>query len=248
MSRALARLAVAESAPTPPAESGAPLSLPYGRHTIEEDDIAAVVAAMRSELLAQGPRVAAFESALAERVGARHAVACSSGTAALHLALAGLSLKPGDVCVVPPVTFLSTATAALFCGAEVLFCDVDPTTGLMTPHALDQALRRAKDLGMRVRAVTLGEPGLNAPGGSGAPGARSPSMLAPTASSGARDVLELPFKEAKGALVEAFEREYITALLERHKGNISRAAQDAGIDRNYIHRLVKKYGLAVDRE
>ncbi len=99
-----------------------------------------------------------------------------------------------------------------------------------------------------VPALTLGEPGLNAPGGSGAPGARSPSMLAPTASSGARDVLELPFKEAKGALVEAFEREYITALLERHKGNISRAAQDAGIDRNYIHRLVKKYGLAVDRE
>ena len=154
MSRALARLDMPESAPTPTAEPGAPLSLPYGRHTIEEDDIAAVVAAMRSELLAQGPRVAAFEAALAERVGARHAVACSSGTAALHLALAGLSLKPGDVCVVPPVTFLSTATAALFCGAEVLFCDVDPTTGLMTPHALDQALRRAKDLGMRVRAVT----------------------------------------------------------------------------------------------
>jgi DNA-binding NtrC family response regulator len=60
-------------------------------------------------------------------------------------------------------------------------------------------------------------------------------------------VLELPFKEAKAQLVEAFERDYLTALLARHHGNISRAAAEAGIDRNYIHRLVKKYGLEVDR-
>jgi DNA-binding NtrC family response regulator len=61
------------------------------------------------------------------------------------------------------------------------------------------------------------------------------------------DVLELPFKEAKAQLVEVFERDYLTALLARHRGNISRAAAEAGIDRNYIHRLVKKYGLEVDR-
>ena len=61
------------------------------------------------------------------------------------------------------------------------------------------------------------------------------------------DVLDLPFKEAKAALVESFERDYLTALLARHRGNISRAASEAGIDRNYIHRLVKKYGLEVDR-
>jgi DNA-binding NtrC family response regulator len=61
------------------------------------------------------------------------------------------------------------------------------------------------------------------------------------------DVLELPFKEAKAALVESFERDYLEALLARHRGNISRAASEAGIDRNYIHRLVKKYGLEVDR-
>ncbi len=61
------------------------------------------------------------------------------------------------------------------------------------------------------------------------------------------DVLELPFKEAKAALVEGFERDYLVALLARHRGNISRAAAEAGIDRNYIHRLVKKYGLEVDR-
>jgi DNA-binding NtrC family response regulator len=62
-----------------------------------------------------------------------------------------------------------------------------------------------------------------------------------------RAALELPFKEAKAALVESFERDYLTALLARHRGNISRAAAEAGIDRNYIHRLVKKYGLEVDR-
>ena len=60
-------------------------------------------------------------------------------------------------------------------------------------------------------------------------------------------MLELPFKEAKAQLVESFERDYLVALLARHHGNISRAAAEAGIDRNYIHRLVKKYGLEVDR-
>jgi transcriptional regulator with PAS, ATPase and Fis domain len=63
----------------------------------------------------------------------------------------------------------------------------------------------------------------------------------------APQALDLPFKEAKGMLVEAFEREYLTHLLDRHKGNISRAAQEAGIDRNYIHRLVKKYNIPVAR-
>jgi UDP-4-amino-4,6-dideoxy-N-acetyl-beta-L-altrosamine transaminase len=120
--------------------------LPYGRQLIEDDDVEAVVAVLRSDFLAHGPRVAAFEQAFAEAVGAREAVACSSGTAALHLALAGLDVGPGDLCVVPAITFLSTATAALMCGAEVAFADVDPVTGLMTPDTLAAALagRRAK--------------------------------------------------------------------------------------------------------
>ena len=63
-----------------------------------------------------------------------------------------------------------------------------------------------------------------------------------------KDVLSRPFKEAKGLLLESFEREYLTHLLQRNHGNISRAAQEAGIDRNYIHRLVKKYNLPVDRD
>ena len=140
MSRALLRPASLVQ----PLKAEAPLrSLPYGLHLIEEDDVAAVAAALRDELLAQGPRVAAFERALAKRVGAAHAVASSSGTAALHLALASLDVGPGDVCVVPAVTFPSTATAALFCGAEVVFADVDPDTGLATAETFAQALHRA---------------------------------------------------------------------------------------------------------
>ena len=117
--------------------------LPYGRHLIEADDIAAVTAVLTSGHVAQGPRVAAFEAALVERTGANHAVATSSCSAALHLALKALDVGPGDLCVVPAITFLSTATAALMCGAEVLFADVDPVSGLLTPDTLKQALTTA---------------------------------------------------------------------------------------------------------
>jgi UDP-4-amino-4,6-dideoxy-N-acetyl-beta-L-altrosamine transaminase len=118
-------------------------SLPYGLHLIEEDDIAAVTAVLTSGLLAQGPKVQAFEVALAERLGAAHAVATSSGTAALHLALLALDVGPGDLVVAPAITFLSTATAARMCRAEVVFADVDPETGLMTPETLLEALAAA---------------------------------------------------------------------------------------------------------
>jgi UDP-4-amino-4,6-dideoxy-N-acetyl-beta-L-altrosamine transaminase len=114
--------------------------LPYGRQWIEEEDIAAVVEVLRSDYLAHGPTVAAFERAFAQAVGAGEAVACSSGTAALHLALRGRDIGPGDRCVVPAITFLSTATAALLCGAEVALADVDPETGLMTPDTLAEAI------------------------------------------------------------------------------------------------------------
>ncbi len=118
-------------------------ALPYGRHLIEDDDVAAVVEVLRGGHLTQGPKVAAFEGALAARVGAQRAAACASGTAALHLALRGLDVGPGDLCLVPAITFLSTATAARFCGAEVVFADVDPETGLMTPTTLAEAVERA---------------------------------------------------------------------------------------------------------
>jgi two-component system nitrogen regulation response regulator GlnG len=104
------------------------------------------------------------------------------------------------------------------------------------------------------RALSLGDAGLADLAGEARPPSASDSapMFAIAGEGEAKrgsnpDVLELPFKEAKAQLVEAFERDYLSALLARHHGNISRAAAEAGIDRNYIHRLVKKYGLEVDR-
>lgn len=125
--------------------------LPYGRQTIEDDDIAAVVEALKADFLTTGPTVAAFETAFAETVGARHAVACANGTAALHLSMLALKVQPGEVVIAPSITFLATANCARYVGAEVVFTDVDPDSGLMTPETLTDAMRRVGD--RRLRAV-----------------------------------------------------------------------------------------------
>ena len=125
--------------------------LPYGRQAIDETDIAAVAAILRSDFLTTGPAVDAFEAAFAETVAAPHAIACANGTAALHLAMLALDLKPGDCVIAPSLTFLATANAARFCGADVVFADVDPVTALMTPDTLAAAFVLAD--GKRVRAV-----------------------------------------------------------------------------------------------
>jgi len=130
-----------------------PASLPYGRQLIEQDDIDAVVEVLRGEWLTGGPAVARFEDALSDATGAPHAVVCANGTAALHMAAAALGLGPGDRVIVPAVTFLATANAARYVGAEVVFADVDAETGLMTTETLSEALERAGRDGGRVRAV-----------------------------------------------------------------------------------------------
>lgn len=128
-----------------------PLVLPYGRQTIEDDDIAAVTAALRSDFLTTGPTVEAFETAFAQAVGAAHAVACSNGTAALHLTMLALDVKPGEVVIAPSITFLATANCARYVGADVVFADVEPDSGLMTPQTLAEAIHRVG--GRRLRAV-----------------------------------------------------------------------------------------------
>ena len=128
-----------------------PPFLPYGRQTIEDDDVAAVAAALRADFLTTGPTVEAFETAFKTKVGAEHAVAVANGTATLHLAMLALGVGEGDVCIAPSVTFLATANCARYVGAEVVFADVDPDSGLMTPETLADALKRAGD--RRVKAV-----------------------------------------------------------------------------------------------
>lgn len=130
--------------------SNAPF-IPYGRHCIGEDDVTAVAAVLRGEFLTTGPAVAAFENELKKSVGAKHAVVCTSGTAALHLAAMVLDFEPGDVAVVPSITFAATANAIRYVGGEVIFADVDPETGLMRNDHFKAALARAGKA--KVRAV-----------------------------------------------------------------------------------------------
>ncbi len=125
--------------------------LPYGRQQIGDDDVAAVTDVLRDDHLTTGPKLVAFEHALVQATGASHAVACSSGTAALHLAAMALDLGPGDKVVVPALTFLATANVVRMSGAEVVFADVDPVTGLMGEQELSAAL--ARDGSGQVKAV-----------------------------------------------------------------------------------------------
>ena len=93
--------------------------LPYGRHQIDEDDVAAVARVLRSDWLTSGPAVGAFEAALARTVGAPDAVAVSSGTAALHAAMFAIGVGAGDEILVPAMTFVASANAAVYQGAKI---------------------------------------------------------------------------------------------------------------------------------
>jgi UDP-4-amino-4,6-dideoxy-N-acetyl-beta-L-altrosamine transaminase len=118
--------------------------IPYGRHSIDEDDISAVVEVLRHGALTQGPKVGAFEQAIADRVGARYAVAVSSGTAALHLACLAAELGPGDRVVTSPNTFVASSNCALYVGAAPAFADIDPETLNISPPALETVLERTE--------------------------------------------------------------------------------------------------------
>ena len=110
--------------------------LPYGRQWIDTGDIEAVSAVLRSDWLTTGPKVEEFEHAVATFVGAQEGVAVSSGTAALHAALAAAGIGPDDEVIVPPLTFVATANAVVFQGARPVFADVDPETLLIDPQAV----------------------------------------------------------------------------------------------------------------
>jgi UDP-4-amino-4,6-dideoxy-N-acetyl-beta-L-altrosamine transaminase len=107
--------------------------LPYGRQWVDDDDLRAVASVLQSDWLTTGPAVDTFEKDVAAYVGARHAVAVSSGTAALHAAMYALGIGPGDEVIVPPMTFAATANAAVYLGGVPVFADVKPDTLLLDP-------------------------------------------------------------------------------------------------------------------
>lgn len=127
--------------------------IPYGRQNISEADIQAVVEVLRSDFLTQGPAVPAFEKAVAERCGARYAVAANSATSALHLACLALDVGPGDRVWTSTITFVASANCALYCGAQVDFLDVDPRTYNLSVDHLARKLKEAKATGSLPKVI-----------------------------------------------------------------------------------------------
>ena len=105
------------------------------------------------EYITNGKSIELFEQRLSELTSAKYVVACANGTAALHLSCLAIGLKKGDVAIVPSISFLATANAVKYCGADVLFSDVCPETGLMTSETYKDALDVANSGGLKVRAV-----------------------------------------------------------------------------------------------
>ncbi len=117
--------------------------IPYGRQHITQQDINAVVETLQSDFLTQGPKIGEFETAFANYIGSKYAVALSNGTAALHLCALAINVKPGDKIITTPITFAASANCVCYCGGEVVFADIDPETYLLDINAVRQLLEAA---------------------------------------------------------------------------------------------------------
>ena len=127
--------------------------IPYGKHSISEEDIQAVCDVLRSDWITQGAVIERFEKSVATYCGAKYAVAVCNGTSALHAAYLALGLKEGDTVWTSPNTFVATANAALFCGAKVDFIDIDPETYCLSISKLEQKLKVSAEVGQLPKAV-----------------------------------------------------------------------------------------------
>ena len=114
--------------------------IPYGRQSIDDADIEAVVKVLKSDYLTTGPAVAAFEKKVADYVGAKYAVAVSNGTAALHVACLAAGIGAGDEVVTTPITFAASANCVLYCGGTPVFADIDPDTYNISPVELERKI------------------------------------------------------------------------------------------------------------
>jgi len=117
--------------------------IPYGRQNITDEDIQIVIETLKSDFLTQGPKIAEFEKAFAEYVGAKYAVALANGTAALHLCAMALDVKQGDKVITTPITFAASANCVRYCGGEVVFGDIDPDTYLLSIDSVRNLLENA---------------------------------------------------------------------------------------------------------
>jgi UDP-4-amino-4,6-dideoxy-N-acetyl-beta-L-altrosamine transaminase len=129
--------------------------IPYGRQSVSQEDIDAVVAVLRSDWLTQGPAVPAFEAAVAKICGAQHAIAVNSATSALHIACLALGVGEGDVVWTVPNTFVASANCALYCGATVDFVDIDNDTLCLSANSLEQKLTQAQAGGQPLPKVVI---------------------------------------------------------------------------------------------
>lgn len=130
--------------------------IPYGKQTIEQDDIQAVVDVLKSDFLTTGPKIAEFEQTVADYVGAKYAVAISNGTSALHAACFAAGIEPGDEVITTPLTFAASANCVLYCGGTPVFADVDPKTYNIDPEDIQ---RKITDRTKAIIAVHLaGQP------------------------------------------------------------------------------------------
>lgn len=118
--------------------------IPYGRQTVTQDDIDAVIKVLKSDFLTQGPVVPRFEQAICKKVGSKYAVAVNSATSALHIACMAVGLEPGDRLWTTPITFVASANCALYCGAQVDFVDINPLTYNLCPNELEKKLIEAE--------------------------------------------------------------------------------------------------------
>ena len=115
----------------------------YGRQYITDEDIQAVVDTLRSDYLTQGPCIPAFEHQFSEYLGVQYTCMVSNGTAALHLCAMALDIQPGDKVITTPITFVASANGFRYCGAEIVFCDIDPNTFLLDLDKLENLLKQS---------------------------------------------------------------------------------------------------------
>jgi len=127
--------------------------IPYGRQEVSREDIEAVVAVLKSDYLTQGPAIESFEKAVSLEAGSSHAIACSNGTAALHLACMAAGLQAGDLAATSAITFVASANCARYLGAEVRFVDIDPETLTMSSLSCRRLLEKAQSEGRPVKVL-----------------------------------------------------------------------------------------------